>query len=101
MEITIFSKRRTTKEGKPFTSYITRLIKMSTGEFVTMSVKFRESAGVPEVCPCNIQVSKGGCNISMRHGTDKNGEPVQYPTLWVSEWEPGSEYVDHSTDEFF
>ena len=101
MEITIFSKRCTTKEGKPFLRYLTKLTKKTTGEVVSMSVKFRESAGAPESCPCVIQVTKAGCNISTRSTTDKNGEPVSYPTLWVSEWKPGGEYIDHSTDEYF
>lgn len=101
MEITIFSKKGTTKDGRNFTRYLTQLTKKTTGEVITMGVKFREAAGVPEVCPCNINVTKAGCNISLRNATDRDGNPIQYPTLWVSEWVPGSPYEDHSTDEFF
>lgn len=101
MEITIFAKKASTKEGKTFMRYITRLVKMSTGEVVTMGVKFRESAGVPDTFPCNIIVTKAGCNISLRNATDKDGKPIQYPTLWVSEWTEGKPYVDHSTDDYF
>lgn len=101
MEITIFSKQAVSKDGKPFTRFLTTLTKKATGEAVTMGVKFRKDAGQPDACPCNIIVEKAGVNISYRNTTDKNGEPVQYPTLWVSKWMPGGPYEDHSTDEYF
>ena len=103
MEITIFAKKRQTKEGKSFYGYITTL-KAKNGEEVTMGVRFREECGSPkgEKCPCNIIIEKKDVNISRKHYADEEtGEVMESKTLWVTNWKPGSEYVDHSTDEFF
>lgn len=102
MEIVVFSKKATTKDGRAFTRYITRLTNKRTGEVVTMSVKFRRDCGEPDSCPCNIVIQKENVNISYRDGVDsKTGEPVQFPTLWVSDWAEGSAYVDKSTEDYF
>lgn len=107
MQITIFAKKATTKEGKNFTRYISRLTKKS-GEEVTVTVKFREECGSPsaEDCPLNILVENGDCNLSTRwyDSTDSNGEVVRREshTLWVSDWmrDTANPYEDHSMDEF-
>lgn len=102
MELTIYGKTRTTADGKAFTSYISTLTK-NTGEELTVSVKFRESAGLPpkkEDCPCNIIVEKSDCNLARRNYTDKNGNPATSYTLWVTKFENGAPFVDHSLDDF-
>lgn len=103
MEITIFAKKRKTKEGKAFTSYLTKLVRKSTGETITATVKFREECGSPksESCPCNIIVDKKNANLSSReYEREDTGETVTAFSLWVSEWSKGSEYVDKSLDDF-
>lgn len=102
MEITIFSKKRQTKEGRTFYNFITTLTSKD-GTERTMQVKFREEGGVPkpEQCPMNVVLEKQDCNISKRKYKDKDGLECEAFTLWVSRWNPGSEYVDHSTDEYF
>lgn len=102
MKLTIFSKKRTTKEGKPFTSYISKLQKKDGSE-VTASVKFRDDCGnpKPEDCPMNIVVDKKAANLASRTYTDsETGEVRESLTLWVTEWSEGEPYVDHSLDEF-
>ena len=103
MEITIFAKKAQSLDGRNFTRFITKLLNNSTGELETMSVNFREECGQPkgENCPMNIIVNKGDCNISSRTYVDKNGDEQVGKTLWISAWESGSEYIDHSTDSYF
>lgn len=101
MEITVFSKKRTTKEGKKFFSYLTTITDKN-GEAFTCSVKFRESCGQPrgESCPVNIVVEKKACNLASKEILLDDGRTVVSRTLWISEWKAGSEYVDHSLDDF-
>lgn len=101
-EITIFAKKRTTKEGKRFYNYLTTL-ETKDGELVTMSVKFPdEKKPSPDNCPINIIVEKENCNISKRkYEREDTGETAFSSTLWIKDYTIGSAYVDHSTDEFF
>ena len=103
MEITIFAKKRESKDGRKFNTYLTTLTKKS-GEQLTVSVKFREEAGNPDpkTCPCNIVVEKENLNMAQRNYTvEETGEVRVGYTLWVSSWKPGKPYVDHSMDEYF
>ena len=102
MEITIFAKKRTTTEGKSFYTYLSTL-KRKDGTEQTVSVKFRDDCGnpKPEKCPMNIIVNKNDANMSKRDFIRADtGEAAQSFTLWVSAWEQGSPYVDHSLDDF-
>lgn len=101
IEITIFGKRRKSKEGREFVTYFTELTNKNTGEVEKISVKFREECGSPKQMPCNIRIAKGDCNIAPRHYEDAEGVDRETKDLWVSKWEPGSEYVDHSMDDYF
>lgn len=102
MEITIFAKKRTTKEGKIFYTYLTRL-KRKDGFEETSQVKFREPAEAPkpDCCPCNIIVEKDNMNMSKKILTDTTtGEIIESRTLWIAAYAVGSEYVDHSMDDY-
>ena len=102
MKITLFAKKKLTKEGKPFTVYIARLTK-KTGESVTVRVKFAEPAVAPksEVCPCIIEADKADMNMTTKDFVRKTGEVVTSSTLWVSKYVVSDEkYVDHSMDDF-
>lgn len=102
MEITIYAKKRTTAEGKSFWSYLSRLTRKDGAE-LTVSVRFRESAGnpKPEECPMNIVIEPGYANLSTRKYTrEDTGELAESYTLWVTDWEPGIPFVDHSLDDF-
>ena len=110
MEITLFAKKRTTKEGKTFYNFLSTLTRKDGTELLC-TVKFRDDCGLPkpEACPMNILVDKKDCNLSTRKFTrevtdQSTGELVQEQgqsyTLWVSKWAPGSAYVDHSMDDF-
>jgi hypothetical protein len=103
MEITIFAKKRQTKDGRIFWSYLSTLTKKD-GEKVTVSVKFREECGSPkpEDCPMNIIFEKHEGNMSSRDFVrEDTGELFTSYTLWLSGWKVGEPYVDHSLDEYF
>jgi hypothetical protein len=106
MEKTIFAKKRSTKDGtRTFNSYFTKLVDTTTGEELTVQVKFREECGEPKNCPCNIIIDKKDVNLSIKDKTytdEKTQEEKQTTerTLWVSAWKEGSPYVDHSMDNF-
>lgn len=100
--ITIFAKKRTTKDGKKFDAFITRLTKKD-GTTVVTSVKFPDENKPNAVeCPMNIDVPKGKMNLSTRTITDEEtGAVVESRTLWVKEWTKSkTPYVDTSLDEF-
>lgn len=104
MELTVFAKKRVTREGKTFYNYLSTVTK--AGEELTVQLKFRESCGQPkaENCPCNIIVDKKDANFTAKviHVKDEEtGEEKEYSknTIWISDWKAGSEYVDHSMDD--
>ena len=102
MEITIYAKKRTTAEGKTFYSYLSTLTRKDGGK-QTVSVKFRDDAGnpKPEHCPMNIKFEKGWANMSTSEFTrEDTGEIGTSFTLWVSRWEQGTPFVDHSLDDY-
>ena len=102
MEITIYAKKRNTADGKKFYSYLSTLIRKD-GTKQTVSVKFRDDAGSPkpEHCPMNIKFDKGNANMTTKEFTrEDTGETAVSYTLWISAWEPGAPFVDHSLDDF-
>ena len=104
MEITVFAKERKTQNGKTFWGYLATLTNKTTGEQETIGVRFRQSCGQPDPdkCPMNIEVDKADCNISTQtYVREDTGEPGVSKSLWVMKWKEGSEYVDHSTDDYF
>ena len=105
MQIAVFAKKMTSKDGRPFVRYISKLTKKDGSE-VTVNVKFQEACGEPkDNCPCNIQFDKAHANLTekVQTYTDKEtGEEKEAvsKTLWISAWEYGEEYVDKSLDDF-
>lgn len=107
MKVLVFGKKRQTKDGKNFTSYVTKLTKKD-GDEVSMSVKFREECGAPklEETPCYIELDKNNANIATKKievTDEESGEirEVESKTLWIQDWTMSNEkYVDHSLDDF-
>lgn len=102
MEITIYAKKRTAADGKTFHSYLSTLTRKD-GTKQTVSVRFRDDAGnpKPEKCPMNVKFDKGNANMSTKEFTrEDTGDVATSYTLWVSAWEPGTPFVDHSLDDF-
>lgn len=102
MEISIFAKKRQTKDGRPFYIYLTTLHRKD-GTEVKAQAKFSTECDPPkpESCPCNIIVDKENCNFSSKTVLiEATGELVDRSILWIKQWANGSEYVDHSMDDF-
>lgn len=102
MELTVFAKNRTTKEGKAFQTYFSKLTKKDGTESV-VELKFRDDCGAPKNFPCNIIVEKQGCNLAEKPVTyEKDGEERDaiQRRLWISAWKDGAPYVDHSLDDY-
>lgn len=107
MKLLIFGKKRTSKEGRDFVTYFTKLHK-ADGTELTTSVKFTDSAGAPKLdeCPIYIDVEKKDANLAekLKNVTDLDtGEITQIhdKTLWVKKWvKDPEEFVDTSLDDF-
>lgn len=106
MQVTIFSKKRTTEDGKKtFFSYFTKL-KKKGGEEITTQVKFREECGQPkgDECPINIMFDKNDANFTEKNITykdkDGNEKDAVERVLWIKSWIEGEPYVDTSMDDF-
>lgn len=101
MNITVFAKKATSKEGKNYSIYLGRLINKITGEEINVRLKFREDCGQPKAdsCPMNIIVAKDDANLVEKAYT-VDAETRISRTLWISKWEQGEAYVDHSLDDY-
>ena len=105
MQVTIFSRKGTTKDNRQFYTYFGKLTKKD-GTEVTANFKFRESCGAPDgaKCPINIVFEKGSANYSEKNETYTDAEGIEKEvtrkTVWVSEWTEGEPYVDNSMDDF-
>lgn len=101
-EITIYSKKKQTKDGsRSFYSYYGR-IKKKNGEELPVEVKFRESCTKPDGarCPMNIVINKEGASLSTKEVVvAETGERKTVYKLWLSAWQQGSVYEDHSMDD--
>lgn len=100
LTLNVFKKERTTKEGKKFNAYLTRITNKETGEEISASLKFEDGVSVPKDYPVRIDVING--SVSKRKYTDEktNEEKVGF-TVWVRDWKPSDEeYVDNSMDEW-
>ena len=94
--LTIFSKKRTDKNGKTFYIYLTKL--KIAGLETIVEVKFKGSK--PKDYPINVEVDRKKSNLSKRKYLDKNGAEVFSNVLWIGEWHPSEDvYRDMSLDD--
>lgn len=99
MKTTVFAKKRTTKEGRPFYTYSGRLTRKD-GEQVVVSIKFGKDVKIPDTFPCNIDVAKESARYSEKKGVTTEGKEYTDRTLWVNAYTMGEPYVDNSCDDF-
>lgn len=102
MKMTIFAKKGQSRDGRTFFRYLGRLIRKSTGETVTVAVKFRETAGHPDAakCPMNIEFSKADANYTEKEITRDDGSTIISREIWISAWKDAGAFVDTSMDDF-
>lgn len=94
MKITVFGKKKTSKEGREFTSYFSKLTNKD-GEEIGVTVKFRKECGYPSTVPVILEFDKKTANIT----TEVTDDGSVFQTLWITEFKE-SDYVDHSLDDF-
>lgn len=101
MKMTVFSKERRSKEGKPFTSYCTQLVNKSTGERTYFTVRFKAGTPIPARFPIVLECPRDGLSAKHTTSTLDDGRTVENHTVWISTWvDTGEEYVDHSMDDY-
>ena len=102
MKITVFAKKRQSKDGRTFYTYLSTLTKKDGGE-IPCSVRFGKEiqAPKPELCPLNIIAEKSDCNLSKKkYFREETGEFFDSYTLWVNNYTLSEElFVDHSMDD--
>ena len=98
IQITVFAVNRDNAQKKKFVSYFGDLVKKD-GTVVRVGVKFRQPCEGPakDECPCNIVFDTDNANLASRYDAEKD---KVYQTLWISEYEMGEPYEDHSLDDF-
>lgn len=108
MKITIYRKTRTTKptdgsRPKTFNVYITKLTKKN-GETITATVKPTEEIKSEfdriTSFPIVVEFSKKNANLDTRIGTNKDGDFIEYHTLWLKKVDGYEEFFDTSLDNF-
>lgn len=101
MELTVFAKKRTTKECKSFYIYLTQLTRIEDSEPVTVQVKFPEGlAPKAEDCPLNIIVDKEKANLAVKKIETEDGE-ITSRTLWIKEYTISEiPFEDTSLDDY-
>lgn len=102
MKITVFGSNKTSKDGRPFTVFSTRLVNVKTGEEEYCNVRFVGVAPIKkEDCPIIIEFNKTDANMSKKRFTDKNGNTGVNNILWIKNCTISDEtYVDHSLDDY-
>lgn len=98
--VNIFKKEKTTKEGRKFNSYLTRITNKASHEEVSASVKFEEGCDAPKDYPVRIDVVNGSVSSKKYQDPVTKEEKLSY-TLWVREWKKSEQaYEDKSLDDW-
>lgn len=100
MRLEVFGKQRTNKDGKSFTTYLSRITNMKTGEIVPVQIKFRTDVEVPKELPIVVNVEKKSANLVKEDWENEKGETGVKHVLWISEVKSYEVYIDHSLDDF-
>lgn len=100
MRLEVFGKQRTNKDGKPFTTYLSRITNMKTGEIIPVQIKFRSGVEVPKELPIVANIEKKNANLVKEDWENENGETGVKNIIWVSEVKSYEEYIDHTLDDF-
>lgn len=100
MRLEVFGKVRTNKDGKPFTTYLSRITNMKTGEIIPIQIKFRMGVELPKDVPVVMNIDKTDCNLVKENWENDTGETGVKYVLWVTKVKSYEAYVDHSLDDF-
>lgn len=100
MRLELFGKQRTNSDGKPFTTYLSRITNMKTGEVIPVQIKFRIGVELPKELPIVANIDKKNANLVKEEWENENGETGVKNIIWVSEVTSYEDYIDHTLDDF-
>ena len=97
MEITIFSKKTESKDGRKYNRHFARI----NDEFYDVRFVADKGCNEPAKCPCNIVVQPGEVSVKVRKLTEGNHAGETFKTLYVYKYTEGTPFVDTSADYLF
>ena len=100
MRLEVFGKQRTNKDGKQFTTYLSRITNMKTGEIIPVQIKFRTGVEVPKELPIVANIEKKNANLVKENWENEEGETGVKYVIWVSAVSSYENYIDHTLDDF-
>lgn len=100
MRLKVFGKQRTNKDGIQFTTYLSRITNMKTGEIISVQIKFRMGVELPKELPIVANIEKKNANLVEEDWENEDGETGVKHVLWVSEVTSYEDYIDHTLDDF-
>ena len=105
MKIDVFKKTKTTKKGKKFDIYLSKLTNKKTGEIVNVQVKCVGQAQTrienSEIgYPLTIEFDRENANLSFEEIVTDSGETFIRNTLWITKLNKIEQYVDDSLTDF-
>ena len=100
MRLEVFGKQRTNKDGKPFTTYLSRITNMKTGEIIPVQIKFRMDVQPPKELPIVMNVDKKNANLVKENWENEEGETGVKHVIWISVVSSYEDYIDHTLDDF-
>ncbi len=105
MKIDVFRKTKTTKKGKKFDIYLSKLTNKKTGEIVNVQVKFVGQAQTDIEnsninYPLSLDFDRNNANLSFEEITTDSGETFIRNNLWITKLNKIDAFVDSSLTDF-
>ena len=105
MKINVFKKTKTTKKGKKFDIYLSKLTNKKTGEIVNVQVKYVGQAQTDIEnsninYPLTLDFDIKNANLSDEEIVLDNGNSFVRNNLWINKLNKIEQYVDNSLTDF-
>ena len=105
MKINVFKKTKTTKKGKKFDIYLSKLTNKKTGEIINVQVKFVGQAQTDIEnsninYPLTIDFDKANANLTTEEIVTDNGKTFIRTKLWITNLNKIEAFVDSSLTDF-
>lgn len=105
MRINVFKKTKTTKKGKKFDVYLSKLTNKKTGEILNVQVKYVgqaqtdiENSNIKY--PLMLDFDTANANLSFEEITTDSGNTFIRNNLWITKLNKIEHYVDNSLTDF-
>lgn len=105
MKINVFKKTKTTKKGKKFDIYLSKLTNKTTGEILNVQVKYVgqaqtdiENSNIKY--PLTLDFDKANANLSEEVVELDNDVTFIRNNLWITKLNKIEQYVDNSLTDF-